>query len=199
MRRWGGMTILAALASHAGADLVINEIDYDQPGTDIAEFIEIKNTGPSAIDLQDYMLELVNGSDDSIYNTISLPAVNLTAEDYFVICGNAANVPNCNLDASPDSNLIQNGAPDAVGLRNTVSGVLVDTVSYEGSTAGYTETSGEGLVDNPAHTDHGLSRVPDATDTDDNSADFKFVTISPGAINNIPSDGVILLDGFEGS
>ncbi|MGA9534211.1 MAG: hypothetical protein WBR18_15950, partial [Anaerolineales bacterium] len=42
--------------------LVINEVDYDQPGTDMAEFVEIKNTGESAVDLSLATLVLVNGS-----------------------------------------------------------------------------------------------------------------------------------------
>ena len=34
---------------------------------------------------------------------------------YFVLCGDAANTPNCDMDVSPNTNLIQNGA-DAVAL-----------------------------------------------------------------------------------
>jgi Lamin Tail Domain len=46
--------ILAPLADRAwaaSATLVINEIDYDQPGTDTAEFLELRNVSPSPIDL----------------------------------------------------------------------------------------------------------------------------------------------------
>jgi hypothetical protein len=46
----------------ASTTLVINEIDYDQPGTDAAEFIELKNVGSSAIGLSGYSVELVNGN-----------------------------------------------------------------------------------------------------------------------------------------
>jgi predicted amidohydrolase YtcJ len=38
--------------------LVINEIDYDQPSTDTAEFIEIKNTSGSSVNLDSYHLDL---------------------------------------------------------------------------------------------------------------------------------------------
>src|SRR6187401_214504 len=34
------LALVAALAAPASAAIVINEIDYDQPGTDAAEFIE---------------------------------------------------------------------------------------------------------------------------------------------------------------
>ena len=96
-------------------------------------------------------MELVNGSGGGavIYNTIVLPSVSLAAGAYFVVCANAATVVNCDLDVSPDTNFIQNGAPDAVGLRDTAA-TLIDAVSYEGNAGSpYTEGSGDGLVDNP--------------------------------------------------
>jgi predicted extracellular nuclease len=169
------------------ATLVINEIDYDQPGTDAAEFIEIKNVSAGSINLDNYTLQLVNGVDGgaAVYQTIDLPNVNLAAGDYFVICGNAATVANCDLDVTPDTNLIQNGAPDGSGVR--LSGALVDAVSYEGNTgAPYTEGSGVGLEDDPALTNMGISRCADGVDTDVNNVDLSFRSITPGATNDCP-------------
>ena len=48
-----------------GTALVINEIDYDQPSTDWAEFVEIKNTGGAATNLDAFTLTLVNGTEIS--------------------------------------------------------------------------------------------------------------------------------------
>jgi len=168
------------------AQLVINEVDYDQAGTDAAEFVEIKNVTGAPVDLADFTLELVNGSGGNavIYNTIDLPAISLAAGDYFVVCANAATVANCDLDDSPNTNFIQNGGPDAIGLRNAAA-ALIDAVSYEGdTTAPYTEGSGSGLVDNPAVDDTGISRSPDGSDTNQNNVDFDFCQITPGAANN---------------
>lgn len=169
--------------------LVINEIDYDQPSTDTAEFIEIKNNGDAAVDLSGWTLELVNGTGGgaTIYNTINLPAVSLPSGDYFVVCANAATVTSCDLDASPNTDFIQNGAPDAVGLR--FNGVLMDAVSYEGNTGTpYTEGSGVGLED--AGADGGISRCPDGTDTNQNNVDFVFTgTITPGVENSCGGGG----------
>lgn len=164
--------------------LVINEVDYDQPSTDTAEFIEIKNYGSSAVSLDGWTLELVNGTGGgaALYNTITLPAVSLAAGDYFVVCANATTVANCDLDASPDTDFIQNGAPDAVGLR--FNGDLMDAVSYEGNTgAPYTEGSGDGLVDTAAGTE-GISRCLDGADTNVNNVDFTLAGITPGAAND---------------
>ena len=182
------MVALAALvpAAPAGAQsttLVINEIDYDQPGTDSAEFVEIKNVSGASMDLGTWELRLVNGTGGgaSVYHTVDLPAVTLGAGDYFVVCANAATVANCDLDASPDTNFIQNGAPDAVALFNDAT--LVDTVSYEGDTgAPLTEGSGAGLEDAPTP-DLGISRFPDGVDTDQNNVDLSPRCITPGDSN----------------
>ncbi len=170
--------------------LRINEIDYDQPGTDAAEFVEIINAGNSPADLDGVSLVLVNGSNDTPYQTFALPAVMLGAGDYFVVCGNAATVANCDLDVSPDSNLIQNGAPDAVALVR--AGVVLDTVSYEGDVAApYTEGSGVGLSDsnNAGEDNRGISRFPNGMDTDQNNADLVYACITPGLGNTSLASG----------
>jgi len=165
-----------------GANLVINEIDYDQAGTDTEEFLEIYNPTGSPVNLDGYTVELVNGSTDVIYDTIALPAVDLAPDDYFVICSNAATVPNCDLDDDPDTDFIQNGAPDAVGLRDG-TGALVDAVSYEGDTTGYTEGSGVGLEDDDTIDYFSISRFPNGVDTDQNNVDLSGRCNSPGLPN----------------
>ena len=174
------------------AAIVINEIDYDQPTpptSDSAEFLELYNAGTTTVNLDGFTVELVNGNGNSIYDTITLPNVNLPAGGYFVICGDATNVPNCDLDDGPNTNFIQNGSPDAVGLRDA-SGTLLDAVSYEGSAAApYVEGSGSGLTDSGSggqtggNLFRGIARFPDGTDTDQNNVDLSARCISPGEAN----------------
>jgi predicted extracellular nuclease len=188
----GVVVAMAALAPGAGAvstSLVINEIDYDQPSTDDGEFLELRNVSGSAIDLDPYVVELVNGNGGgaAVYQTIDLPGVTLAAGDHYVVCANPATTPGCDLDVLPDSNLIQNGAPDAIGLR--LGPTLVDALSYEGdSGAPYTEGSGVGLEDT-AGTGEGLSRCPDGSDTDQGNVDFALRGITPGSANACPPRG----------
>ncbi|MFL5982848.1 MAG: ExeM/NucH family extracellular endonuclease [Gaiellaceae bacterium] len=172
----------------AGA-LVINEVDYDQPSTDTAEYLELRNNGGTAVQLSGYSVQLINGNAGGalLYNTINLPALSLAAGDYFVICANNANTPNCDLDVTTNTDLIQNGAPDAIGLRNG-AGTLVDRLSYEGSTTDFTEGSGVGLVDDGSSATAGISRCPDGADTDQNNVDFKPATNTPGAANSCAAD-----------
>jgi len=162
--------------------LVINEIDYEQIGTDTAEFIELFNGSSFAVSLLGYTVELVNGDGAVVYKTIVLPDQQIASNGYFVLCSNSTTVQSCDLDVSPDTNLIQNGAPDAVTLLKT--GSIVDTVSYEGSVAPpYTEGTGISLGDPADQILLSLSRFPNGLDTNNNNADFGLYCSSPGRAN----------------
>ncbi|HEX2164065.1 MAG TPA: lamin tail domain-containing protein, partial [Thermoanaerobaculia bacterium] len=163
-----------------GGRLVINEVDYDQPGTDAAEFVELVNAGGADLELAGHQLVLVNGNNGLAYETFDLPAGTLAPGDWFVVCADAANTPECDLDVTPNTNLIQNGAPDAVAVVR--DGVVVDALSYEGTVPGFVEGAPAGADD--AGEDHlGLSRLPDGADSDDNAADFSPRCVTPGAAN----------------
>ena len=179
------LLILAAPASAQSTTLVINEVDYDQPSTDTAEFLEIKNVSTSAINLDPYQLRFVNGANAQNYLTVNLPAVDLAGGDYFVVCANPATTANCDLDGGADTNLIQNGDPDGVVLE-TAAG-RVDGLAYGGAMAGVGE--GATAVTDTATAGQGIARVPDGCDTDDNAADFERAPITPGASNGEPACG----------
>lgn len=188
---------MAAGAVHAAA-VVINEIDYDQPGVDTAEFVELFNTSTTGVDLTGWTLRLINGINASTYYTISLPdALILGAGDYYVICGDTAGVTVANCDlrvpayttiVDPGTNILQNGAPDAMALIDA-AGAFVDIVSYEGDTAGYAEGSGVGLADDPFTANVGISRCVNGIDTNQNNRDFQLRPITAGAANDCPSVG----------
>jgi uncharacterized protein len=178
--------VLAAPASAQSTSLVVNEVDYDQPSTDTAEFLEIKNVAPSAINLDPYAVRLVNGNGNAPYLTFDLPSVALPPGGYYVVCGDVAAVTNCNLDIGNAADLIQNGAPDAVAI---VQGeTVIDAVSYEGLVLGYSE--GTTAPTDTAVGAESISRVPDGCDTNDNGVDFLRVASTPGAANGgIPCGG----------
>ncbi len=97
------------------SDVIINEVDADTPSTDSAEFVELHDGGDGNTDLTGLVLVLFNGNDDASYGAFDLDGQSTDNDGYFVLCGDAANVANCDLDVSPDTNLVQNG-PDAVAL-----------------------------------------------------------------------------------
>jgi hypothetical protein len=176
------------------AQIVINEVDYDQPGTDSSEFVELYNVSLGSIDLSDYTLILFNGSSASLspYDSITLPAVMLPPGGFFVICGSSTGlVSPCDtfLATSVGTGHIQNGAPDGMGLRYNPTMTIVDALSYEGDCpAPYVEGTGvpDSLSDNGTTVGVGLSRYPDGNDTQNNAADFFLVCSTPGAPNCSP-------------
>ncbi len=181
--------------------VTINEVDYDQDGTDAAEFVELYNSGGEA-DLSGWRVQLINGSGGGAaeYNSIALSGT-LAPGGFLVVCANAATVANCDIDASPDTNFIQNGAPDAVALRDATD-AIVDTVSYEGSVGGFVEGSGDGLLDNPSAGARSISRLPDGADTDQNNADFSVACVTPGEANADESTGCggpVFIHDIQGS
>lgn len=175
---------LKQLSAQTG--LKINEIDYDAPGLDSAEFIELYNSSANAIDLGNYRLLLINGNNNTIYDSISLPATLLNPGAFFVICGSLNIVPLCNMVLPATSNIIQNGSPDAIALVENVTGNVVDAVSYEGDVAPpYIEGTGIPIANSDAGFTHfqGNSRFPDGQDSNNNTADFVLACITPGLPN----------------
>jgi len=121
-------------------DLLINELDSDQTGTDTKEFVEIA-TGVPNVSLNGYSLVLFNGGNDKSYLVVSLDGVTTNASGLALI-GNAGVSP------APQKtfadNLLQNGA-DAVAL-------------YQGVFASAAAPAGAGLID---------ALVYDTNDADD--------------------------------
>jgi hypothetical protein len=176
------------LATTCQAQLVINELDYDQPSTDVAEFLEIKNAGNVPFDLQNLTVLMVNGSNGgaAIYQNITSTAwPTLAPGEYFVICGNAANTVNCDHVGPVATNLIQNGVPDAIALVNNATSDTMDVLSYGGAVPGYSEGIPTTALDVNMVDGRSLSRWPDGSDTDDNDTDFRLGCSTPGEPNNV--------------
>lgn len=201
----GSENLTASLASSTAeatihvvqpGNLVINEVDYDQPSTDTLEFIEIFNGSPSIINLTDISLVLVNGNDDFEYLRIPLaPASSLAAGEYLVVGSHAllATVPSSakTIAFGAAANNVQNGAPDGIAIVDESSATLVDALSYEGeiTAAHIVGLAFVSLVEGtatPAY-DSGLGsmiRYPNGFDTDDAATDWVFTTtITPGTSN----------------
>ena len=172
------LTSSITFASHAA--IVINEIDYDQPGTDIAEFIELFNSGTSAVPLDNYSVDLINGSTSVSYRSIDLSGFSISANGYFVMCGDASQVANCDYSFTTTDGWFQNGAPDAVGLYENTN--LLDSLSYEGILLPFTEGEVMTISDNNSDI-VSIARSIDGMDTNDNLLDFKLSCITPGSAN----------------
>jgi len=170
--------------------LVINEIDYDQPDADTAEFLELFNGGGASIDLSGaYSLVLINGNGGSVYEEIDLGTSTLASGGFVVVhpSGNGVTVPGDALDITFDG-AIQNGAPDVAVLVGPDG--VVDYLTYEDSDGSFGSATvpGVGSVALPGFDleDPGagsLSRVTDGVDTDVVGDWQVTATPTPGAAN----------------
>ena len=174
--------------------LLINEIDYDQQGGDINEFVELYNPGPAQINLDQVTISFFDGNSNLEYYTQSLSGTGLLeAGSYFVIGSPLVtdllppNTQFTNLGAT-----LQNGgaSADAVRLENA-QGEIYDALSYEGAGEfidGYTEGSGQSDGDDPSLSPNGtLSRCPNGVDTNQNDQDFILSNqATPGEANLCP-------------
>lgn len=177
---WRRPAALAAgtlLAFPACGALVVNELDYDQVGSDTGEFVELFNASTASISLDGYQLALINGADGSAYREFALVG-EIAPGGFFVLCGDGTVVPNCDQQVSPSSNLIQNGAPEALALY--AHGVLIDSLSYEGVLSGFTEGTALAIEDDNSTPYLTLARVINGVDSDDNGADFMLGCATPG-------------------
>jgi predicted extracellular nuclease len=94
----------------------INEIHYDNDGTDAGEGIEIAGAG--SLDLEGYSLVLYNGSNGTVYDTVALSGVLPSQQDGFGTLAFAISG-------------IQNGSPDGLALVDP-DGIVLQFLSYEG-------------------------------------------------------------------
>jgi len=168
--------------------VVINEVDYDQPGADSAEFIELYNASASAVDLSVIRLEIINGANPSSpANSFELSEVapSLASGAFLVLANPGVTVAAGALRAEIPLNFIQNGSPDGVRLIHTGTGAVIDALSYEGTIPECAEGEGLSLEASDSSTEEGsVARCVDGADSDDNAADFSFTTtLTPGAAN----------------
>jgi len=132
---FGGTTSTAAIAVQTGGThLVINEVDYDMPSTDTAEFIELFNPGTAPVSLDGKQLLLINGANGLVYNTINLTG-SIPAQGYLVVAGATVTVPPPAIKINPGwvTDKIQNGSPDGIALVDSATHTLIDALSYEGA------------------------------------------------------------------
>ena len=164
--------VLVAPASAQSTSLVINEVDYDQPSTDTAEFLEIKNVAASAINLDPYAVRFVNGANNAVLPELrSARASTSPPGGHYVVCGNAAPRRTATWTSAPSTE------PDPERrTRTRVAIVQGDTASstrspYGGAVPGVAEGT-TAITDTADDGGREHRRVPDGCDTNDNGVDF---------------------------
>lgn len=127
------------------ANIWINEIHYDDVGTDIGEAVEV--AGVAGTDLTGWRLVFYNGNGGASYATVTLSGT----------IGNQSNGYGTLQFAGPAGG-IQNGAPDGIALVDNF-GRVVQFLSYEG-----TMVATDGPANGLTSTDIGVAEEPPVAD-----------------------------------
>ncbi len=180
------IVVLSAYVVRADAQLVINEIYYDHPGSDTGhEFIELMNVSGASVSLAGVAIEFHNGTGEGWEVLWSGGVGELPGGALFVVGGGLVRPP----PGAVSGFSIQNG-PDA--LRVTVGGEPSDLVAYGGLDDG---AYAEGVSAPAVDAGRSLARIPDGHDSGDNAADLASAEPSPGAFNVARHDAAVGVSG----
>lgn len=153
--------------------LVINEVDYDNDGSDSTEFVELLNPTGAGINLANYALIFINGENATApvaagrcdFSALPVDKQTIGAASYLVIGPTSLTIPgtvtkldfaNCTGAVKTQTNAVQNGQRDAVALIErgnlamSIAPTVIDVISWEGHASPLTvSVDGQNLVINP--------------------------------------------------
>ncbi len=180
------------------ATVVINEVDADTPGTDIAEFVELYDGGTGNTSMTGYVMVLFNGTNDQSYFALDLDGTSTNASGYLVI-GNSAvastmiTFTDATLQQGADAVAIYQGnATDFPNGTALTTANLIDALVYDTSdpddtgllallNAGQPQVN-EGGAGSSA--DNSNQRCANGSGGQRNTSTFVQIPPSPGAANN---------------
>jgi len=197
-----GGTTLDGTATILNDDLppvIINELDCDTDGTDVAEFVELYDGGVGNTSLNGLVLVFYNGANDLSYRAIDLDGFTTDANGYF-LAGNSG-VPGVDVIFPGDG--LQNGA-DAVALytgnatdfNNTPITLtnLIDAVVYDTDDADDPGLLGLLNAGQPQVDEHGggfgachsIQRISNGSGGPRNTNTYQALPPTPKAANFVP-------------
>ena len=175
--------------------LVLNEVDYDNVGTDNAEFVEVYNNTGADVDLANIRLYVVNGSNNNVLTTVNLAPAGVLAQGQYLVVG-PPGLPIAmgalKVDFAKAADNLQNDL-EGLALVDVGGPTVLDVLSYEGSItmANLPNLVGTSLVEGMAFagadsntTQRSLARFPTGNDKNNAATDWLLSKLpTPGAAN----------------
>ncbi len=172
------LTVTATLGGMKAVTLplgsvIINEVDYDNDGSDAKEYVEILNPTGAPFDLSNYALVFINGETANApisggrcdFSALPVDQRTLGATSYLVVGPTSLTVPGtvtkmdfalCTCSVKTQTNAVQNGQRDAVALIErgnsamSIAPTVIDVITWEGHASNFTlMIDGQNLTINP--------------------------------------------------
>lgn len=180
--------------------VIINEVDADQTGTDVAEFIELYDGGVGNTNLNGLVLVFYNGSNDLSYRAIDLDGFTTDANGYFLaanpgVSGAGVTFPNDNLQNGQDAvALYTANAADFPNNTPVTTTNLIDALVYDTSdpddpgllvllNAGQPQVDENGGGSSACHS---MQRIPNGSGGPRNTNTYQALPPTPKAANFMP-------------
>ena len=185
----GKITVMPAMATD---DIVITELNYNNPGSDDYEFVELYNNGSSAIDMAGWKL--------STAVDFTFPAFTLDAGGYIIIANNAAAFEAAFGIMPFQFTGALNNTGESVVLSDA-NGAVADIVAYSSSSPWPGAANGLGaslsLCDVNADNNDVINWAASITPTGFSVGGVEILA-TPGAANECPAGPVVgfLINGF---
>ena len=206
----GILSLLVGITETSTAQIIINEVDADNTGTDTLEFVELYDGGTGNSDLSGLVIVFFNGSDDASYRAIDLDGRSTNSNGFFVL-GNAGVA---NVDSVFPDNTLQNGA-DAIALytgdeadfpndtpvttNNLIDAIVYDTNDSDDAGLLPLLNSGQPQVDEGGagnKDEHSNQRIPNGSGGTRNTNTYSQFPPTPGA-SNVGSGQSQIVEIFE--
>jgi hypothetical protein len=194
---------IVSISSASRAAVVINEVLWDDTGTDDREFVELYNNGATSVDISGWTV----GTRDSagvgtgasapvaITGALGSGTTVLAPGAYYVI----ANPGTLNVNQTAASGFLENDT-ETVELRDGAfaTGILQDALVYEGSApfalpadvaaqsgqSYWANHTGADIAGTPLNSRHTIGRYVSGRDTNNNGRDFGVRPGTPGTANS---------------
>ncbi|ELR23229.1 uncharacterized protein ACA1_068130 [Acanthamoeba castellanii str. Neff] len=185
------------------SDIVINEIDYTQPGSDNKEFIELHNRAnydQTSSNIASYVLNIIDDTNATVLTTALSAAgyqPNIPVHGYWILCV-AGSADFCTgpgarpvgeaifeLPSAIDWLPNPGGESSSYSIQLVGPGGILDVLTYGGTQPGVTLGTGVDDIDRANEGRFGVSRYPDSWDTANNAENFRATCITPNDINTV--------------
>ena len=179
-------------------NIIINEVDSDQTGTDTAEFVELYDGGVGNVSLDGLVLVFYNGSNNLSYNAVDLDGLMTNASGYYVL-----NLPSNGLQNGDDAIAIYeaNGSnfPNgtAVTTTNLRDALVYDTDDLDNATLLTLLNAGQPQINENEHGQtetQSMQRCPNGSGGERNTSTYDTHLPTPGVLNVCPAYPIVTFD-----